>query len=181
MVIILIFPVCKEDFSVREVIRALNNLAGCLEMTNRSGFNNEGPSYFELGQFHQNFLDREPDEVFQMANRVWSNVIINGAVYELQTTFFSAEMTDFDHELVAWFLTAISSVTMYDWIVNVCEKFFTDSLVEDWFKSQFVNVELSNRFQAEIWCLSTLGSSSPGPADDRSLHICFVIAGLKAD
>ena len=150
-------------------------------MTNRSVLNNEAPPYYELGHLHQNFRDWEPDEVFQMATRVWSNVTINGTVYELQTTFFSAEMSDFDHELVAWFITAISTVTMYDWIVNVCDKFFTDSLEEDWFKSQFVNVELSNRFQAEFWCLSTLGSSSPGPADDRSLHICFVIAGLKAD
>ena len=57
-------------------------------MTNRSVLNNEAPPYYELGHLHQNFRDWEPDEVFQMATRVWCNVIINGAVYELQTTFF---------------------------------------------------------------------------------------------
>lgn len=148
---------------------------------NRSRQTNEPPPNYVLGQFKQNFRDQEPDEVFQMATRIWPNVTINGALYELQTTFFSAAMSDLDHELVSWFLTAISTTTMLDWIVAVSDKFVTDTLEKDWFQSQFINVELSNRFQAEFWYLSTLSSGTPGPLDDQSLHICFVIAGPKTD
>ena len=141
-------------------------------MINRS---NETSPTLALGRLEANFRDTDPDRIFQMATRIWPNVTINGAMYEVQTTFYSTEMSDLDHQLVSWFCASFDNHTFLTWVSSVGDRLVNGTLTHDWFKNQTLNRAFMDRFQVDFWCVATLASHLPGPQDDQALHLCFVL------
>ena len=129
---------------------------------------------FELGRKSICF-DRWPDEMFLMATRNWPNIIINDTMYETQTSFFSGNMSDLDHQMVSWFLASLDVDGFTAWLSLVGTKFARDELTPEWLAEQSVNHDLFHRFQVVIGGITTFPASCPGEQDERSLHLAFLL------
>ena len=130
---------------------------------------------FELGRKSICFNTDWPDQMFMMASRNWPNITINSKTYETQTTFFSgANMSNLDHQMVAWFLTTLDVVEFQAWLSTVGTKFAQDSITSDWLAEQSLNHDLKARFQIDMAGITTFPSASPGEQDTHSLHLAFL-------
>ena len=130
----------------------------------------------ELGQKSVCLNDDWPDTIFLMATRKWEHVLVNGTPYELQTTFFSANMSELDHGLISHFLTSVDNDEFRDWASTVGTKFAKDEITNDWLKDQALNFDLNGRFQGQMVGITTIPSSCPTGSDDKSLHLGFILS-----
>ena len=131
----------------------------------------------EFGDKSICFNDDWPDVIYLMATRKWEHILIDGGAYELQTTFFSGQMTELDHGLVSTFLTTVANDEFRAWASTVGTRFVKNELTRDWLSDQSLNFDLNGRFQVQMTGVTTLPSSPPTGSDDRTLHLGFIITG----
>ena len=137
---------------------------------------NEHNPTFEIGQKAICLDDSWPDTISLMATKKWSNISINGTIYELQTSFFSGEMPDLDHELVAVFLSSIRTSIFEAWASRVGTNFARNEITKTWLDNQDINADLTRIFRTRCSAILTFPSSRPGPEDVRSLHLGFILS-----
>ena len=135
-----------------------------------------GPT-LEFGDKSICFNDDWPDVIYLMATRKWEHVQINESVFELQTTFFSGQMSELDHGLVSTFLTTVAVDEFRAWASTVGTAFIKSELTRDWLSEQSLNFDLNGRFQVQMTGVTTLPSDRPTGSDDKSLHLGFIITG----
>ena len=139
---------------------------------------NTGPT-LEFGDRSVCFNEEWPDVIYLMATRKWEHIIIDGSAFELQTTFFSGQMTELDHGLVSTFLTTVANDEFRVWTSTVGTKFIQGELTRAWLSDQTLNFDLNGRFNVQMTGVTTLPSSRPTGSDDRSLHIGFILTGQQ--
>ena len=135
-----------------------------------------GPT-LEFGDKSICFNDDWPDVIFLMATRKWEHILIDGNAFELQTTFFSGQMTELDHGLVSTFLTTVANDEFRVWASTVGTRFIKEELTRDWLSEQSLNFDLNGRFQVQMTGVTTLPSGPPTGSDVRSLHLGFILTG----
>ena len=134
-------------------------------------------STLEFGDKSICFNDDWPDVIYLMATRKWEHILIDGNPFELQTTFFSGQMSELDHGLVSTFLTLVANDEFRVWASTVGTKFIKEELTKNWLSDQTLNSDLNNRFQVQMTGVTTLPSGPPTGSDNRSLHIGFILTG----
>lgn len=131
---------------------------------------------FEIGRKSICFNRDWPNEMFLMASRNWSNVDINGSNFDTQSSFFSGpHITDFDHQLVAYYLASLDVTEFKDWLSKVGTKFARDEITVDWLAEQSVNHDLNGRFGIKMAGITTFPASPTGEQGTRSLHLAFLL------
>ena len=131
---------------------------------------------FELGRKSISF-ETWPDQIYLMATRKWPNIMIDGVVYETQTSFFSGNMTELYHQMTACFFTTVNTSEFTDWLATVGTKFARDEITADWLNAQSLNHDLFQRFQITMVGITTFASTCPGEQDERSVHLAFLLNG----
>ena len=129
-----------------------------------------------LGRHHAFFGQSEwPNEISLMASRKWTNIHIKDLHYEVQTSFFSDNLSELDHLTACVFIKLFDENTFIQWVSEVCKLLVTDSLTENWMSSQTFNQQLNEQLKMRIKAVWTLPSDEPGPADHTSFHIGMII------
>lgn len=134
---------------------------------------------YALGRHHQ-LLGKAnwPNEISLMASRKWTNIPIKEMHYEVQSSFYSDNLSDLDHLTASVFIKLFNDDTFITWLTEVCNKFVAGTIVESWFSEQEFTQQLSRQLQMNITAIWSLPSADPGPADHTSFHIGMIISSM---
>ena len=124
------------------------------------------------------FDDKWPDRLNLMAARRWNNITINNIVYDcINTSFFSGDMSDLDHELAANFISSTDNNEFMDWVSAVGTQFVTTEVTKDWLTEQSLNHDLWGRLQITMVGIFVIPNPPSNIFRLKRLHLGFILNG----
>ena len=126
------------------------------------------------------FDDQAPDELHLMAARKWPNLMISDTVYDcVQTSFFSGDMTDMDHELAAHFIASTDNGEFRDWVATVGSQYVNTEITKNWLADQTLNHDLWGRFKITMISIFMIDNPPSNIFHLKRLHFGFILNGTN--
>ena len=131
-----------------------------------------------LGRHHTLFGENWPTEISLIASRKWINVPIKDSHYEVQSSFFSENLTDIDHFTVSVFIALSNEDRFFHWLSDNCNQLVEGKKAENWSSDHEFSHQLLAKLQMKINAIWTLPADEPGPTDHTAIHVGFIICSL---
>ena len=126
------------------------------------------------------FDDLAPDELHLMASRRWANITIADTDYDcVQTTFFSGDMSDLDHELAAHFIASTDNDEFRSWVATIGTQYVTTEITKNWLADQTLNHDLWGRFRINMISIFMIDNPPSNIFHLKRLHFGFILNGTN--